>query len=131
MRPDRSLLVGESSCAFAGWFPTSTGFGELRRFLFEREPLGGYREVACGVVDRLPLEEHPKVGFAFGLDELPHGTVNEPAPVGSDSIQDRHGLVWQDDVDAFAHDGDYPFLILHTKRVYAGTGIHLAAKRED
>ena len=88
---------------FAGWFPT--GSSELRRFLFEREALGGEREVSCGVVDRLPPEERPKVGLAFGLDELSHGTVNEPAPVGSDPIQDRHGFVRQADVDAFAHDG--------------------------
>ena len=80
-------------------------------------------------IDRLLLEECSEICFAFSLDELPYGTINKPAPVPlcRHLVEDRYGLVRQNDVDALAHDGYQHrrliLFILHTMRVYF---IHLS-----
>jgi hypothetical protein len=63
------------------------------RFFFEREPLGSDHEVALSVFDRLPLEEHPEVCSALGLDEMPRGAVDEPAPIDLQAVQNRNSLL--------------------------------------
>src|SRR5262249_3082625 len=96
---------GGMSCPFADG-PLSSTFCPSCRFLFERQPLGGHGEIALRVRDSFLLEPFAEACPACGLDEMPHGTVNEPAAVAlaGHAVEHRDGLLRQDDVNALAHE---------------------------
>jgi len=88
----------------------SSTCGRLRispSLLFEREPLGRYREIAFGIRLITGFEPLAEVLHALCFDVVPYRPVDEPAPGagGRNAAEHGHGLVGQNNVDALAHGG--------------------------
>src|ERR1017187_5147635 len=88
-----------------GFFWCAGGFGGLPGLFLQGKPLDRHGEVALGIRPIAGFELFAEACPALGFDVVPNCSVDESAPgaLGSDAVEDGHGLVWQDDVDAFAH----------------------------